>query len=319
MVGFLSGGLGADTAQVLSSFVPGAVALALGTLAGWLLSKRKLLLVGSGLVGCFTVFLILAASWSAWSHAPVRTSRDMDREVIYKAFNRVHACNQTYSKENSEKSFVASLKQLGPKGTKCLSQNEVDGMVGNRKLLYEPGPRHDGRIATYRLTTQMSFFVDKFRLETDQSGVTIYRWANGDIDEPTFGSSVDVHNLSRFWLCVITISRREGNFPSPFRAAASFDFCHNWMPRPEQTNLFHYANENTLVGVDYEFTYTPLPGKIPGQISDFRIDARPRTYGASGVRSYVVFKDRLFTVLQKTGQRNSATQQIHAGKNRCPA
>jgi len=193
---------------------------------------------------------------------------------------KVARCTHEFRTARPELGYPASLEQVGPSGTRCLSDDEAglrdpsDGYV----IDYVPGRSADGRITSYLVTgderSPDSEHWSSYSM--DESGLMKYGWAGARLARTThlyfpLGRNPD--------MLVDCLSRKLGT-SSPGEAEAYLrDQCLQYAGTYGDTGSLRAQGHM----VHYTFHVDPN-----GRIEGFDVTVRPITYGVSGVRSYLI-------------------------------
>jgi hypothetical protein len=257
---------------------------------------------------------------------------DRDGVEVHQALMRIHACSFQYvvgpgrhgSNPPIRNEFPRNLTQLGPEGTKCLDKYVATGTTKGWTIEYTPTVDSTGRPMGWVLRTEPVGLFRKSKLRHYSAvypgDANLGRKANFDAivhvrsdgtpaqkTDPVYGSPLP--NLAKFFACVTKREPDEGDvFPARLDERASCLPKDAFRIRPDTDSLGYSSAETWGPGFAYTITYMPQKehdcneqamgesGVCVHAILDATIDARPTTYGETGVRSYVVFQRGMVNV-----------------------
>lgn len=267
---------------VADLFLP-VVFVALATTAS--MSKRLgpswgLGTVGIGfLSGAIWAGAVVAAKEAARSH-PIGA----DPRVLGSDLMTINKCSQDFARSNPEKGYPEVLAQLGPQGSGCVPEALLAGQVKGFTITYEPGAKDgNGKIGGYKVVAGETAPVvkDIGSIFTDESGLVRIHFDGLTSDLPSPSTS-----LGPLLYCVREIaSGPVGISGVPAEGDEVIRTCLGSA----------VAGKRTLRVGGYDFEYKFNAGKN-GKITGFTVEARPKPYGAAGVRSYLAVETGDLTV-----------------------
>ena len=217
------------------------------------------------------------------------------REEVALTSTAVHLqrCAIDYAARHPELGYPPSVIAMGPAGTKCLTKDDVARTQGDHAVLYVAEPEDaEGRVDGFvvRGSGHPAQYVGTFSVWGDTSGVLARAWGPEAIDEtnaPGDGVPVEMQSIHD---CVAAMVADGVSLPAnATRLAREFDVGgggRRWASRGcsgsapaiagDTVRAASYAEQH-----GYRLAYTPVDG-------GYRIDARPASWGETGLRSYTM-------------------------------
>ena len=252
------------------------------SLARTLDSAWPLSALGVGFVGSLILLVILTPRAKGPPYvAP------LDPLVLGPNLLAIDKCSQQFANSHPDAGYPASLDQIGPQGTQCLTPEMLKAANGFT-LAYEPAPRDgNGRVASYKVigkeTSPKS--ADTSSLFSDESGAIWYRY-----DGPHGLGSTGLYQSPEYALhkalgCLgdsaHNASTRFVSGQSETLVTDKDEMVRRCLGSEAVTDKD--GRKFSLGAYDFEYEFSDQNGTVDG----YRLTARPRSYGTDGLRSYL--------------------------------
>lgn len=241
---------------------------------------------GGGAVVGLSYFSLLMAIFipvTGRMHGPgLAAHREISNQML-----SVTRCNYQFAGRHAG-AFAESLADLGPRGSGCLQDAWTRNVVAGFEVSYFPVRAPGGGPVTgYELSATWRSFMarDSYSLFTDQEGLIQFE-INGPSAYTPGGRMVTTwapNLMLRLSECLKEPNQREGG------AEAALLGCLRSDGIEEEVSRYARMDMDTE---KYNLRYEPLR-TANGDLTEFRLWARPRTYGVESVRSYFMSVERL--------------------------
>ncbi|MGB6473656.1 MAG: hypothetical protein WBF04_06190 [Candidatus Sulfotelmatobacter sp.] len=200
----------------------------------------------------------------------------------------IDKCSQQFAESHPDAGYPASLDQLGPQGTRCLTPDELKPADKGFTVGYEPAPRDgNGRLVGYKVigkeTSPKS--ADTSRLFSDESGMIWYRF-----DGPHGLGSTSLYHSPEYVLhktlgCLGDSALHPSVLFVDGQSQTVVTDKDEMVRRCLGTEAVtgQRVHQFSLGAYDFEYDFTLQDGKVNG----YRLIARPRSYGIDALRSYL--------------------------------
>jgi hypothetical protein len=203
------------------------------------------------------------------------------------ALFRIDKCALEFASEHPENGAAKALEQLGPEGSNCASQKLVRGKYAGFTIQYSRRANGDGTngyVVLARVPRFGAWLSESADYYTDERGLIFVRYPSASGENPAQAKErlwdEGLTTPYVFWdvrACVRYLYRDWATEPSLEKYIS--DAClkeYNWIdgqPNPINGNQFVYHYKARVDST--------------GLLTGFTLQARPREYGLSAIRSYL--------------------------------
>jgi hypothetical protein len=220
-----------------------------------------------------------------------RAVERLDYEPIERGLFRIDKCALDFASAHPLDGFPKTLVQLGPEGSKCIGHELAIGHHAEFTVGYSPRPNKDATVGDYLVSARPprlgGWLSGRDPIYTDRSGII-------------FAMSPD-HNVAK----MINQLRSDQLFPSLFPGLrdcvinlANAERTANIRAEKDILDLCirRYIGNSPLssraLTDNFVYQYEPTVSGS-GVPTGFNLHARPRVYGDSAIRSYVLVASKL--------------------------
>jgi hypothetical protein len=234
---------------------------------------------------------------------------------LQRALFRIDRCALDFASEHPADGFANGLEQLGPMGSNCTSQELARGKYAGFTLQYSRranGGATSGYVVFARVPRLGGWLSESPNYYTDERGLIFMTYpGNSDQDPAQSKERLWDEGLTTpyvFWdvrACVRYLYRDWATEPSLEKYVS--DAClkeYNWID----------GQPNPINGNQFVYHYKPKV-ESTGLLTGFTLEARPREYGLSAIRSYLF----LVTALPVRPSGPPGSYVVHATTQDRPA
>ena len=214
-------------------------------------------------------------------------ARPLDPLVLGPDVLAIDKCAQQFASARPDAGYPGSLDQLGPQGTQCLPP-DFNAADKGFTIRYQPGSRDEnGRIDTYKVNAMETSpkGADTSSMFSDDSGIIWFRF-----DGPHGQGSTNLYDSPEYVLHKVLFCVSDGAWGSSWRFV---DGQQETLVTDKNEYVRRCLGPDAVRGKDnskfsvgeFEFEYNFDTQN--GTVSGYRLMARPRSYGITGLRSYL--------------------------------
>jgi len=231
------------------------------------------------------------------------------------ALFRIDKCALEFASEHPADDFAKALEQLGPGGSNCISQNLAGGKYAGFTLQYSRralGNATNDYVVFARVPRFGGWLSESADYYTDKRGLIFAKYLRDSDENPAQAKDrlwdEGLTTPYVFWdvrACVRYLYR-DWDTEAPIEKYVS-DAClkkYNWID----------GQPNPINGNQFLYDYKPKVDDT-GSLSGFTLEARPREYGLTAIRSYLF----VVTALPVRPSGPPGSYVVHATSQNRPA